>query len=103
MKNLYKAINDKLFIRIAKILVREFPYASLTTDLDYYPLDDGSICITIIGPTEEEVMRAIQAEIPNYDLEEAANDEFTVYLYFYETVAEAHELKDVLKEILCKT
>lgn len=96
MKNLNKAKEDKLLLDIVRILSRDFPNSSITSDLDFFPLDNGDMCITVIGVDEEDAIKAIQKEIPEYNLNDAAEDKFTVFIYFYEDVPEPHNLREVL-------
>lgn len=96
MKRLDKAKEDKLLIDIVRILAREFPDASVTSDLDFFPLDNKDMCITVIGVSEDEAIKAIQKVIPEYNLEDAAADKFTVFIYFYEEFPEPHNLREVL-------
>lgn len=96
MKKLYKAKNDEVLLTIVRTLVSDFPDISLTSDLDYYPLDSGCIIVNVFGVSEKDALTSVRKVIPSYSLEAADNDEFSVFLCFNADSPEKHDLKEAL-------
>lgn len=96
MLNLNRAKSDETLLAIVRVLSTEFPDCSITSDLDYYPLDDGCIIVNVIGVCEDDALLSIRKVIPTYSLDAADIDEFTVFICFNTVSPEKHNLKEVL-------
>lgn len=80
MNNIDLLKQDETLKTIVTALVSEFPDCRITTDSKAFPLDDGYILVTLNGVDVESMLSCVRKVIPNYDLEDADNGQFTVFV-----------------------